>query len=394
MHFLQMAKKRKTELYGRIIIVLYLGLFSSLVFFLMKHHIHCAPPFMITLTLLTVAIPDFVFKLIFEPDNTVMDAFLKTRPVPLEKWRKFLVLSNFWEPANLEMPLIMAPLCFLCLPLGGSILVFLTLYILSVLNGLLIMIIKHRGPYQLERNVSVSRHNDKDSPLSHHARFGLQCRSILRSKRLKTNTLLLGSLFLLNYVAQSLGNNHLRMAEMQLFFFILIGSSIPQQYGLGIEASFFSAIWTKPVSISRILADKYWTGIIMGSIAALLVLPLCIWVHTSVLALFSYVLFGGGFGGLFLLIDAYKCSPFDLFGKTYFNYQGASGTYKPSIILGFSILIGIGIAIPLLLSKPYSYIILSTLGMGGIVCHRRFFQMVEQAFLRNRYIYMEKYFES
>ena len=105
---------------------------------------------------LSMVIPDFMFKLTFVSYCSVMDAFLKSRPIPLAKWKKFLALSHFWDPTNLLVPIMLAPLFFLTLPWVSALPLLLILYALSVLNGYLAMRIKRRGSYQSEKKVSVS----------------------------------------------------------------------------------------------------------------------------------------------------------------------------------------------------------------------------------------------
>ena len=119
--------------------------------------------------------------------------------------------------------------------------------------------------------------------------------------------------------------------------------------------------------------------------------PFCLWLHVSLLDPLAYFLFSTGLGGLVYLVDAYKCSPFDLFGKTFFNYQGAAGAFKASTFIGLLILMGIGLAIPSLLPGWPGQLILSGIGLAGFLLHKPFFRRVEQRFLRNKYRYMEKY---
>ena len=145
LQFRQFSKGSKTEITGRIFIVAYLWVLSLLFFFLAKDSLQGVPPLLLGALFLGMAVPDFLFKLIFERDNTVMDAFLKTRPISQERWNSFLGLSQFWNPSNLEMPLIMALPCFLFLPFLFGLITLLILYLLSVLGGFLVMLFKHRG---------------------------------------------------------------------------------------------------------------------------------------------------------------------------------------------------------------------------------------------------------
>lgn len=343
---------------------------------------------------LSMVIPDFMLKLTFVRYNSVMDAFLKSRPIPLAKWKKFLALSHFWDPANLLVPLTLAPVLFLTLPWVSALPLLLILYALSVLNGYLAMRIKRRGSYQSEKQVTASRYSIDGALTSHNARVALQYRSFLRSKRLKTMVLFPTILFMMQFVLHVTGYDHLRTSgHMMLFFSILYPVCALQQFGLGIEARSFSAIWTRPGSISKILCDKYWQGLAFCGAFTLVLLLFCIWFHVPVWAPFSYALFCGGLGGLIYLADAYRCTPFDLFGNTFFNYQGNTGSFKPTVFLGISGMMALFFLVPHFVPSPYSYAIFSVLGLSGIAVHRSIFRLVEKRFLKNRYKYMEKFAE-
>ena len=71
-----------------------------------------------------------------------MDAFIKSRPITRERWKRFLAVSQLWNPANLELPIALAPMCFLCLPLASAFILMVVLYLLSVFGGYLVMLLK------------------------------------------------------------------------------------------------------------------------------------------------------------------------------------------------------------------------------------------------------------
>lgn len=125
--------------------------------------------------------------------------------------------------------------------------------------------------------------------------------------------------------------------------------------------------------------------------ALLIILPFCLWFRQSFFLPVSYALFGAGFGAPILLVDAYNATPFDLFGKTFFNSQGTKGTFKISSFIGSLLIMALGIGLPRLLPGWPSYLILSALGLLGILFHRPWFDWVERRFLNNKYRYMEKY---
>ena len=124
---------------------------------------------------------------------------------------------------------------------------------------------------------------------------------------------------------------------------------------------------------------------------ALIALPLCYWFEIPLYAPLAYALFNAGVGILLILVDAYKCMPFDLFGKTFFNYQGSSSTFKASAFLVILVTMVLPVVLPLILPEWVAMLILALLGLAGCIFHRPYFRWVERQFLKNRYQYMEKY---
>ena len=345
-------------------------------------------PALTGLLFLAALIPDFIMKIIFERDHTVMDAFLKTRPVSQAFWDRFLTISQFWNPSNLLMPLILAPACLLFLPFPMNLLILVVLYLFSVFGGLLVMLIKHRGTYQSEKSASVKAARTFKSTTG-HAVFSLQTKSLLRSKRLRTGMIYMSVWMFIMFVMYGLQGDS--TGKLWLFYFVCLGVSMLSQYGFGVEAGFFSAIWTRPVSVSKVLRDKFMLAMAVSGSAALISIPFCIWFDIPAYLPVAFALFATGVGCPISLIDAYNCTPFDLFGKTFFNYQGSKGTFKASTIIGLTIVLGIGILLPILLPAPTASLILGGLGLLGFAFHRPYFAWVERKFLKNRHKYMEKY---
>ena len=201
---------------------------------------------------------------------------------------------------------------------------------------------------------------------------------------------LLTGVFFFQFISQGLGSiGH--FDSIFLCFTILYPSIVLAQWGMSIEANSFSAIWTKPVSISRLLTDKFLFSALIGVIAALITLPFCVWFKIPLYAPLVYALFNTGVGILFILVDAYNCMPFDLFGKTFFNYQGSGSTFKASAFLAIIVVMLPPLILPFILPEWVTLLILTVLGIAGILLHRPYFRWIERNFLKNRYKYMEKY---
>lgn len=383
--------KKKKDLVGLVISIVYFWVIQFVLFFMARDEGVDFPPVAVMLVMSGFIVPDFIFKLFIQHDNTVMDAFLKTRPISQSIWDRFLSLSHFWTPTNLMMPLMMAPACFLFLPLRLGITELLILYLASVFGGFLIMLIKHRGSYQSEKQVSARTGKTVKAGKGSGA-IGLQVKSVLRSKKMKTMLIYLGILFYIQYISYSLDHDRSSyMYLMFLFYYIYALSALIPQYGFCIEANFFAGLWTRPTSVFKLLNDKYWFGIILGALAVLTCLPVAFWTKRPMMDSVSFFLYVSGFVNMGLLVDAYKSRPIDLFGKTFFNYQGSQNTFKGTSFVILLVAMAIGVAVPLVLPGWKSQAILSALGVVGFLVHRPFFRWVEGRFLKDRYKYMEKY---
>ena len=390
LRFRQFFRQKNKGLVGKIIIVVYFWLLELLLFFMLrKEGITDFPPLLVAGICLGFIVPDFLFKLIFEHDQTVMDAFIRTRPISQSSWDRFLSISQFWKASNLSMPLILAPACLLFMPFRWGLVTLLVLYLFSVFGGFLVMLFKHKGNYPLEKQVSAKAGRSFRTGSGHHV-FGIQSRSFLRSKRLKTSVFVLTGVFFFQFISQGFAEIG-RFDSVFLTFTILYAAIGLSQWGLSIEANFFCGIWTKPLPVHRLLEDKFLFSALLGGVTALVAIPFCYWFKIPLYAPLAYALFNAGVGILLIMIDAYKCMPFDLFGKTFFNYQGSSSTFKGSAFLALFVVMIIPIVLPHLLPEWAALLILAVIGLAGCVLYRPYFRWVERQFLKNRYHYMEKY---
>ena len=386
------AGKTKRDLIGPLIMLVYMWGLEIVVYFVVKEEAGDLdiPILALLIACASLLIFDFVYKLIFVRDHTVMDAFLKTRPVLQAQWNRFLTLSQCWSVSNLTMPVMVLPVCLLFLPFFRGLALWIGLYVASVLGGCLVMLLKRRGTYASEKVVSTAAVRTVNSGRSGHAIFGLQSRSLLRSKRLKGSILYFSIFSFLETILYLIAGDT-RFGNLWLFFFITFPAITLPQYGFGIEATYFGGLWTRPVDVKRLLRDKFRLCSLLSGMALLIILPFCLWFKQDFFLPVSYALFGAGFGAPILLVDAYNATPFDLFGKSFFNSQGTKGTFKISSFVGSLIIMGLGLGLPALLPGWPSYLILSVLGLLGFLLQKPWFDRVERKFLQDKYRYMEKY---
>ena len=146
--------KMNKERAGLIFLILYFWGMEILFILLYKGLGGSVPPLYLTAFLLSALVTDIMMKIILIRDMSVMDSFLKTRPVSQEVWKRFLWVSQFWAVSNLIMPVAVLPALLLLFRFPLSIAVLLAMYLFSVLNGILVMLLKRRGPYASEKAVS------------------------------------------------------------------------------------------------------------------------------------------------------------------------------------------------------------------------------------------------
>lgn len=382
-------RKENMELVGPLILLTYFWAMEILLYFLFKEQLQSLPPLIVPVVLVSVLFSDFLLKIIMVRDHSVMDPFLKSRPVSQKQWNRFLALSQFWNFGNLVVPIFMFPLCLLFVPFPRGLAVWVALYLFSVLGGFLVMLLKRRGRYVPEKVVSKSSVRSAKLGRAGYAVFGLQSKSFLRSKRIRTSVLILTALSLSEVILMA--SENAKADEIWLFFFMAYAAISLPQYGFGIEAGCFAGLWTRPISIKQLLVNKFWLSVLLCGLALLIIVPIFLLYGKSILLPIAYALFASGFACPLLLIDAYKATPFDLFGKAFFNYQGTTGMYRTSSLLGSVLIVVLGVVLPWRLPGWPSFLILSGLGLTGFLFHRPYFSWVERKFMKNKYKYLEAY---
>lgn len=343
-------------------------------------------------------LPDLFYKYIFTDDKIAMDAFLKSRPISQEKWERFLWLQQLWKSDNLQMSVIWAPICFIVLPFGWALCMLFLLYLISVFNGIALMELRG-GSLYIEQNRKSLKTKDIGliARLTDSSVFGLQVKSFLRSKRLKTSTLFLTIYFAVFSYFNLYRSSSGEIPEEQIIsiFFALFAICFPAvnlgQYAMGIEANCFNALWTKPLQLKRLLDDKYRLYAVTTCFTSIFYLPACIMGWLSWLHFIGIVLFGIGFCNSMILINGFKCSPFDLFGKTFFNYQGSGATFSARLIIVMLIILLLPMFLMFVLSSFWFCIVMSGLGIAGHLLRGKLFDLIMKDFEKNKYKYMEKY---
>lgn len=217
---------------------------------------------------------------------------------------------------------------------------------------------------------------------------------ILRSKRLRVSFFLIVAIFLLNVYLQqltpSMESDFGLHVNPMLLFAIGFPSIILAQWVLGIEANFFSGIWTKPWSVEGILRRKYvfFCGICV--VMTLLVVPAVLFMNMSVLALLAALLFSCGVFILPFMATCLFSSRMDLFASAFFNYQGGN---KQINIFSFIMFVPMIIYFVAYYFLPtlWAHLLIAALGIAGLLLHRWYIHWVATIWFKRRYDIMERW---
>jgi hypothetical protein len=100
-------------------------------------------------------LPDFLTKLIFKHDVTLMDDYLKTKPIDNTTWNHFILLTNTFNFWNILLPVIALIVCLLLMPVHFAILSFIMIYSMSFLNGLAITSLRKADGWEYKMPVWI-----------------------------------------------------------------------------------------------------------------------------------------------------------------------------------------------------------------------------------------------
>jgi len=215
---------------------------------------------------------------------------------------------------------------------------------------------------------------------------------LLRSKRLRVSFITMVVVFLLNTYMQQ--NPQIQEDFSGVNIMLLFGISMPSiilaQWVLGIEANFFSGIWTKPWSVEGILRRKYWFFCGLCALMALLILPCVFWMGMSFWSWLAALLFSCGIFVLPFMATCLYSSRMDLFSSAFFNYQGAN---KQINVFSFVMFVPMGIyyAVYFLLPMPWTHVLIGSLGVIGLLLNRWYIHWVATRWFNRRYEIMERW---
>ena len=388
-----------------------------------------------------IIIPDFLHKLLMKHDETVMDHYLKSKPIPERSWNRFLLITNLVNFWNWFIPILFLPFYLVFLKWTVMFPSFLLLVAVSMVGGVAITAFRRAKGWTNKWPVLVAmaiwalfafmysllafllpwglhmvgffllclgavavfysylcelhRYDESQSKAGKlfltgaSSLFSMEYIGVLRSKRLRMATLILPVVFVFNtYSLVSQEEDF--MLYMMLMFAIFTPSMMLGQWVFGIEGNYFDGLWTKPVNIRTILKNKFRFFSLLNIFPTLLILPLIWMADLSPWLLVVTWLFTAGLANLTLMPTALISSRIELFQSAFFNYQGAS---LAVYIYGMIAIIPLAVYVVCLSLLPLTtaMIVLAAAGIVGFSLHQAVINIIASKYEKNRYKNFERY---
>ena len=393
---------------------------------------------------------DLMMKLLWRRSPVEMDDYLRTRPVSPRDWALLILLDTKLGFMQWMIPLSMAFVVALFIGVGWGMLMLILTFTCTLVNALLqncwrrapgnqwtlpllfgyiawtvlawaiavgavvwamvavasvlLILVNSITSYVLHRYfVHMKNHNEalhtNTSSTAHSlgnvSLWSIEWTQILRSKRLRTSSLLMMVLFLLNvYMQQSsaatLQNDFGLGVNPMLFFAIGFPSLMLAQWVFGVEANYFGGIWTKPWPVEGILRRKYYFFCALCVLMAVLCVPAVVWLHLSALSLVAALFFSCGVLVLPFMATCLYSSRMDLFSSAFLSYQHGNRQLNIFSLVMFLPMI-IYFLIYFYLPPFWANVLVASLGLVGFALHGVYIRWVSGIWYRRRHEIMERW---
>lgn len=387
---------------------------------------------------------DYFSKWIFKQESISMDDFLLTKPISPSTWSRFLLVSNAFSFWTLSLPFLWG-LCFVAiLPLSlvpfalimafsaallnsmiltgyhkmsslsnrillligilalpvcsfaiaqftSNLSPFLSLAFYTLFNILLLLLlcclITHTHSYNNYSTKAKRIHSQKSISL-----FSLEIVAILRTNRLKQMVFTLCIIAVIEtYLLAFSDDSGNKNGEAWWPLLAICGPSATLgQWVFGMEGNYFHGLWTKPITIYRLLATKYRFLATLNALASLTLIPLVVLGKIPFFSWISLLVFAAGCINLVCLPTCLFSSRLDLFTSAFFNYQGANkfiNFYSLIVLLP----IGIWSFIDYFTSPLISDIVALTAGLIGLLIHPLLLRQLATVYIARRHKRFEAY---
>ena len=398
----------------------------------------------------TLALPDFMMKLMWGADAVVMDDFLRTKPIPSRVWNRFmaiLLMADFW---NLVMPMFVALVGAWLWPTGVTVLAVVAALVQTLMLSWLVADI-HKAP-DLQHSLPLwagavvyylgmtglgtilvvlammsgmtlllpgspwtelvlfivldivltgvlylyfchmraydehEQHANTVRSVGDVTLFSTEYLSVWRSKRFRVPLLIFIVIFLLQAYMMP------STSQMNIPLYFLLGwpALFLGQWVFGVEGNYFHGLWTKPYSVEHMLLNKYKFFILLTLGMAVLLIPAIFLLGLRPTTLLALLLFQGCGQSLLMMPTCLFSTRLDLFTSAFFNYQGTSmriTIYSFIIIIPISIYVFCSLALPPLWGDA----VMAAIGLVALAVHRPCIRLLAQKWKNNRYENMERY---
>lgn len=398
-------------------------------------------------------VPDIFMKMVMKRDITVMDDYVKSRPVPEKIWNRFLLTANLVSFWNYVLPVLMVPVFIFLLPTAsqvfGSFLLFLIfshidgvyvtcwrkatdrmlkwplvlgwvgMYVvligylvvssffvawLAFLGMFLLAVAVLAGLFAYLYHLQIYNEQKRKVSRFHGFKgvnlFSLQYIGTMRAKRIRNMVILVTAIFLFDaymfaWMPSEASDDLLGKTPMVTLYVvgaILLPSVVLSQWTFGIEANFFQGLLTKPIKIEEMLRNCFYYYIMVSLVALLLVVPFLLLDSGA-----NVMVLGGGFClavfiNLFNLPTCLFSSRLEIFSTSMFSMQGAN--LKINLYAAaFLIPLGIVTAIYYLFGELAWGCTCVALALLSLAIHKWFIAKLASVFYKNRYERMEKFME-
>ena len=409
------------------------------------------PPAALAIALVTtLALPDFMLKMMWNTDAVVMDDFLRTKPVPSRVWNRFIAIALAVDPWNLVMPMFMALVGAFLLPAGVTVLAVVATLVQTLMLSWLVADI-HKAP-DIEHSLPLwigavvyylgttglgvflvmmakmfhlpgspwtelvlfivldivltavlylyfcrmraydehEQHANTVRSVGDVTLFSTEYLSVWRSKRFRAPIIMFTVLFLLQCYTMPADESNQTFINLYLYFLLGWPSMYLGQWVFGVEGNYFHGLWTKPYSVEHVLQNKYKFFILLTLCMAVLLIPAIFLMGLRPTTLLAMILFLGCGQSLLMLPTCLFSTRLDLFTSSFFNYQGANmriTVYSLIILIPLAIYTICTLALPPLWGDA----LMAAIGLATLAVHRPCIRKLAQKWKDNRYRNMERY---
>lgn len=335
------------------------------------------PAFVGYIVVLAMLIPDIIMKMSMKHDVSVMDDYLKSRPIPERAWNSFLLIVNMASVWNYIIPVMFLPFMFLIVSPVQALASFMVMLFFSYADSLFVTCFHRTSDRFLHfsliagwlvmameialfiaftfwasawvENVGLlllsvaviaglvaflANEDNYDESRGRAARqrgfgrvtlFTMQFFGVIRAKRLRNMVLLVAVIFLFDaYLYAWTSEPGDLSTTVNAILAVVFPSIVMSQWTFGVEANFFQGLMSKPITVRRLLTNSFYFYILLSLACALLVLPLTfISPEFSALMLVA-ALCVSVFLSLFNLPTCLFSTRLELFSNSFFNMQGAN----------------------------------------------------------------------